>query len=561
MYTKVARTLRELGIDISTDKEVLAKYATDESIFSVTPQMVVIPHTREEVQTIVRTVGEYTKEYPHISLTVRAAGTGLSGGSLNDSIILDSTKLSGMEAFEMTDKGATLRVAPGTYFRDIKAAAEAHDLFFPPFPSSWRLCTIGGMVANNAAGPNSLKYGHTSEFINELEVVMHDGVHHVFKEIDYKELEVELVREDSVGDLYRFMWEKIQADFSGIKKTKPDSSKNSSGYELWDVLQADSVKNFIAGKGTINMVHALCGSQGTIGIVTSITLRLIRKTKESDLLLVPVYDTDKMGDIILKLLKHDPYNIELFDDKSYRLALKHPGFFKQFFVDTKDSYVMFLVRLYTTFFTKLKGKVPAFTLMVKFDGDKESNTNKQVCNVLESLEKDDIKALRIKENAQEDVFWRIRGSSYSLAKLTPEDNRPAAFLEDMVVPPAEIPGFLKSVKEKLDEHGLQYAVHGHGGNGHFHFYPSFDFTNPETPERLYKIAHEFYTLAEKHKGNICGEHNDGIMRTPFMGTIFSEEELELFVAFEHAADPEDIFNPGKKVNPKFDIRGSMRTTN
>ena len=164
MYKKVERSFRDLAIDFSTDEKFLSMYATDESIFSVMPKMVVIPHDADEVQTIVRIVSEYTKEYPEISLTVRAAGTGLSGGSLNDSIIMDMKNLSGMEELVRDgEEGATLRVAPGTYFRDIHALAEKEDLFFPSFPSSWRLCTIGGMVANNAAGPNSLKYGHTSE--------------------------------------------------------------------------------------------------------------------------------------------------------------------------------------------------------------------------------------------------------------------------------------------------------------------------------------------------------------------------------------------------------------
>jgi len=567
MYSKVARTLRELGIDFSTEESVLAKYATDESVFSVMPQMVVIPHSTEEVQKIVRTVAGYTQDYPEISLTVRAAGTGLSGGSLNDSIIMDVKHLSGMEEIVKTENGgATLRVAPGTYFRDIHALVHQEGLDFPVFPSSWRICTMGGMVANNAAGPNSLKYGHTSEFVESLEVVMHDGVLNTFEPISYKKLEQELRRADSVGALYSFMWSKLQSDFDSVKRTKPDSSKNSAGYELWDVLQADSVEAFINGEGTINMIHAFCGAQGTIGIITNITIRLIEKTQESSLLVVPVYEIERLGEIIQTLLKENPYNIELFDDITYRLALKNPGFFKTFFTQVgnqgESTWLGFVYHLYKTYVLGLKMKIPKMTLMVKFDAPSQAEADRSLKGITNKIKgMPGCAAYLVTNKKEEDMFWRIRGSSYSLAKLTPEDNRPAAFLEDMVVAPEHIPAFLASVKEKLEEHKLQYAVHGHGGNGHFHFYPLFDFTDPETPERLYKIAHEFYTLAEEHEGNICGEHNDGIMRTPFLGKIFSDQEIALFEEFEHVADPEDIFNPGKKVNPKFDIRGSMRTTN
>jgi FAD/FMN-containing dehydrogenase len=108
---------------------------------------------------------------------------------------------------------------------------------------------------------------------------------------------------------------------------------------------------------------------------------------------------------------------------------------------------------------------------------------------------------------------------------------------------------------------VKAAVHGHGGNGHFHFYPLLDFTNKTTPMLVMKMAEKFYDTAVKYKGNICGEHNDGIIRTPFLNKMFSKQMLELFKTTEHIFDPDDIFNPGKKVNPRFDIKETMRHTN
>jgi len=564
MYKKVERTLRDLGISFSTDVNTLKKYATDESIFSVMPHMLVTPYNTEEVQKIVRTVALYTKEYPNISLTVRAAGTGLSGGSLNDSIILDITNMTRVGEIEKNENGATLRVAPGVYFKDIQALLETEQLYFPPYPSSWRLCTIGGMVANNAAGPNSLKYGHTSEFIKSLEVVMYDGVVHTFEKINHEQLQQELSRNDSVGELYTYVWNLLQNKTKEVADMKPHSSKNSAGYELWDVLQADSVEDFKKGNGYVNMIHVFCGSQGTIGIVTNIVIRVINMPEKSDLLIVPIYEVNSMGSTIQTLLEHNPYNIELYDDITYKLALKNPSFFKQFFADGKENmtWIGFVMRMYGFFVTQFHGSVPKFTIMVKFDGDTKEETRKQIKETYEHLIARGITKTRIvKDDNQEDVFWRIRGSSYTLAKLTKQANRPAAFLEDIVVPPEEISEFIMSVQEILAQHHLQYAVHGHGGNGHFHFYPLFDFTDSKTPERIFSIAREFYTLAVKHKGNICGEHNDGIMRTPFLRTVFTDSQLEIFKKLEHTADPDDIFNPGKKVNPKFDIKGSIRTIN
>lgn len=567
MYTKVTRSLTQLGVDVFTDSETLQKYATDESVFEVMPKMVVIPHTAQEVQSIVRVVNEYTKDYPEISLTARAAGTGLSGGSLNDSIILDIKELATTSklSFKEGDTHAYLHTGPGVYFRDLQTLVEKEGYSYPPYPSSWRICTIGGMVVNNAAGPNSLKYGHAVEFVESLEVVLHDGVLHRFNAISYEQLQKELQRDDSVGKLYSFVWDELQNNYDLIKDAKPEGSKNTSGYELWDALNADSVEEFKKGNGTLNLVHVFCGSQGTIGIITNIELKLLKMPERSNLLVVPVYDQSKMGEIIQMVLPHDPYNVELYDAKSYKLALKNPGFFKSFFTQVGEQgtigYFGFLWTMYNSFIFRFKAKVPRYTLMIKFDAATKKMTSEQVQAAFDTLKEEKVPVHIISNKHEEDMFWRIRGSSFSLAKLTPEPSRPAAFLEDMVVAPQKIPAFLDDVVAKLDEYKLQYAVHGHGGNGHFHFYPLFDFTDEQTPERLYKIAHEFYSIAQKHDGNICGEHNDGIIRTPFMGQLFSDEALDLFKRFEHAADPGDIFNPGKKVNPKFDIRGSIRSTN
>jgi len=556
MYTKVARTFGELGIEFNTDQQVLSKYAVDESVFSVMPQMVVLPKSTQEVQSIVRTVRDYTKDYPKISLTVRGAGTGLSGGSLNDSIIMDVQHLDNLGKVE----GDFITSGPGRYYRDIHAQLEESGMYFPPYPSSWRICTIGGMVANDAAGPNSLKYGHTSNFVHSLEVVLNDGGLYMVEPLSYTQLQEAIEKGDRLSEIYEFLWSNLETNYEFIKNTKPESSKNTSGYELWDVLKASSLEAFKSGDGTFNAIHAFCGSQGTLGIITNITLQLIEKPQHSDLLIVPIYELDTMGQIIIELLKYKPYNIELFDKRSYELARSHQDFFKDFF-EIKKDFSVFKKNLKRVHRKLFKSKAPQFTLMVLFDAYTQDQANLIAHKALDTVSGKNRRAQLVKHEGMKDVLWRIRGSSYSLAKLTPENDRPAAFLEDIVVPPEQIPTFLEQVQKKLAEYGLSYAVHGHGGNGHFHFYPLFDFTDEKTPERIFTIAQDFYKMAQEFGGNICGEHNDGIMRTPFMPLQFSEPEIELFRRFEHVCDPEDIFNPGKKVNPKFDIRGSIRITN
>lgn len=566
-YQYLINSFRELGVDVSQKQEDILRCSTDESVFEVTPQLVITPHDAQELEQVVRVVRDYrTTHQDDIALTVRAAGTGLSGGSLNDSITVDILRLKRIGEIKPEGENGYLWVEPGTMFKDLDKFAVDKGYFFPPYPSSRDICTIGGMVANNAAGPNSLKYGHTSDFVRSLKVILSDGKEYTIGPKNWQQLERELEQQNALGEIYRFVWNLIEKDFEGVKRIKPDSAKNSAGYELWDVLSAPSTDAFKNGEGEFNLIHIFCGSQGTLGVITDIECKLIPKKERSDLMIIAVHDIKKMGEQIQKLLPYDPYNIEIFDDKTYKLALKNPGFFKSFYNqdDFKTSaYPEFVRTMYWSWIKRFYMKSPKFVLMVKFDGTSSEETNKTMKEAYDMMRGEYGKSVQlITDDTEEDMFWRVRASSYTLAKFQQKNTRPAAFLEDMTVPAEYIPSFLETLQDKLEnEYKVQYAVHGHGGNGHFHFYPLFDFTNPDTPAKIFRMAEDFYTLAEKHKGNICGEHNDGIMRTPFLDKIFSLSELEIFKQLEKTADPLDMWNPGKKVNPKFDIRETIRRRN
>ncbi len=189
-------------------------------------------------------------------------------------------------------------------------------------------------------------------------------------------------------------------------------------------------------------------------------------------------------------------------------------------------------------------------------------TNKtSPAEIVRKISTDKARARIVKNSSEIEMYLQIRRASYTLSKFLDPGKRPAAFLEDMTVPPENLAKFFIEIKRLFKEFNVQSAIHGHGGNGHFHFYPLLDFTSKTTPLLVEKMAEKFYDTAVKYKGNICGEHNDGIMRTPYLYKMFSKQMLDLFKATEHLFDPDDIFNPGKKVNPRFDIKKSIRHTN
>lgn len=543
---------------VSTDKKILDHYSNDESIFTIRPQVVLQPKHQRDVEIAVTVLGKETLRFPALSLTPRAAGTGLGGGSLTDSIVIDvCTHMHDIaEPIVHKKDGVTITCEPGAMWRDVERKLKAKGVYIPSYPASKDICTIGGAVANNAAGPDSLKFGHTADWVASLDVTLYDGKTYTLKPLTYKEYQMLSKKDNAYAKILTHVFTLISENEKVIAAAKPKTSKNSAGYALWDVFDGP-IASFKKGKGTMNLARLICGSQGTIGIITSITLRTEPIRKDTELIVVPLFDLQDAGKVILKALEYDPVNIELFDGLTFNLALKNPDFFRDRLA--KLEYYQVLLSLYTTFHVRYAGKTPEFTLLITLDAHSHKRKERRLVEVLKN--NGGKKARLITNPTDKEMYWQVRRASYSLSKFQDTQKRPAAFLEDMVVPPQNMAKFFMEIKRLLQKYNVTAAVHGHGGNGHLHFYPLLDFENKTTPQLIMKMTEEFFETAVKFGGNLCGEHNDGIIRTPHLSKMFSAKTLDLFKDVEKIFDPEDIFNPGKKVNPHYDIKSSIRTTN
>ncbi len=551
--------LREAGFKgvISSDKKILDKYSTDESIFSIRPQVVIQPKHRADVEVAVRLVATETKRFTSLSLTPRAAGTGLGGGSLTDSIMIDVSRFMTHIGHVETRKGvATFTCEPGAMWRDVERMLKHHDLYLPPAPASKDICTVGGAIANNAAGPDSLRYGHCADWVESMEVTLFDGQTYTIAPLTYKELRALQKKDTAHAIIAREVFSLLEQNEKTIKAAEPKTSKNTAGYALWHVLST-TLANFKKGHGTFDLTRIFSGSQGTIGIITSLTLRAEPIAHHTDLIVVPVFDLLDAGAVIEKALEFNPINIELFDGLTFDLALRNPQFFKDRL--GMLTYYKVMLSMYTTYHIRYARRTPEFTLLITLDRDEKSLETERVVTKLRSHHGKH--ARKVGNPIEREMFWQIRRASYTLSKFQDPEKRPAAFLEDMVVPTKNLSKFFAAVKKLLNKYNVTAAVHGHGGNGHLHFYPLLDFTNKTTPALVMKMTEDFFSAAIALDGNLCGEHNDGIIRTPHLTKIFSAQVIDIFTQLEHAADPDDIFNPGKKVNPRFDVKASIRHTN
>ena len=543
---------------ISTKEERLDAYSYDESIFSIKPQVIIQPASGRDVEIAVKIINEETKLFPTLSLTPRAAGTGLSGGSLTDSIVVDLvTNLNKIDEPKKAKDGVRITVEPGAMFRDVEKVLKRHNVYLPAFPASKDICAIGGCVGNNAAGPDSLNFGHFAESIASLDVVLKDGQTHTIAPLTYPEFKKLTAEKNAYADIATTIFKLIKENEALIKKARPKTTKNSAGYALWDVISS-SVSDFEQGRGSFDLNRLICGSQGTIGIVTGITLKTEPIVTDTALIAVPIFDLGVTGQVILSALKNNPLNVELYDGLTFDLALKNPDFFKTRLPGVQ--YQQVVAALKKTYQIRYQGQIPEFTLLItlKTTGKEDKKPDKIVASMAKEFK---VKAEHIVSPIEIEMYWQVRRASYTLSKFMDKSKRPAAFLEDMTVPTKHIASFFKDIKKLLKKYKVQAAVHGHGGNGHLHFYPLMDFTDEKTPAKITAMAEDFFNTAVKYGGNICGEHNDGIIRTPHLSKLFSKQVLKLFATVEKTFDPEDIFNPGKKVHPRFDIKETMRKIN
>lgn len=540
--------------DISSNKEDLEKFSTDESIFSVRPQIVIAPKNVKDIEIAVKVIDAHTETFPSLSLTARAAGTGLSGGSLTDSVVMDMCKYM-HRIGEYNEAAGTIVIGPGVMFRDAERELKKHGRYLPAFPASKDICSVVGCVGNNAAGPDSLRFGHFAESVASMEVTLRDGNTYTIKPLSRDAFRALIKQNNAYAEIAKSVYDLIKKNEKKLLAAKPKTKKNTAGFPLWSVIST-TVKEFEKGNGTFDLTRIITGSQGTIGIISDVTFRTEPIHDDTVLMTVPVYELEKAGELITHVLQYNPINVELFDGASMELAVENPNFFR----DRVPGFAFyrFLLSLYWTYNFTLKRKAPEFTLLITIDTNETEHSANEI--VAETKKATGLPIKIANGAVKRDMFWQIRRASYTLSKLQDTTKRPAAFLEDMTVPPEHISAFFSDIKKLLKKHKVQAAVHGHGGNGHLHFYPLLDFTEDQG-DKVEAMAEDFFKTAIKYKGNICGEHNDGIIRTPHLGKLYSKHVLELFKETEAIFDPKDIFNPGKKVNPRYDIKLYLRKNN
>lgn len=525
--------------EVDETPEVLEKFSRDTSLFKVRPAVVVRPEGAEDIKSLVRYATEKKQSGIQVSLTARAAGTDMSGGVLTNSILLDTT--AHMNKF--LEMGADYAVAePGMYFRDFDAKTKEKNLEMPGYPASRNLAAIGGMVGNNAGGEKNLKLGKTARYVEELDVVLSDGNVHTLKKLEGEELTAKFAEQSFEGTLYRGVATILKNNKKTIEEHKPQVEKNSAGYALWDIGD---------GVNSLNLARLMVGSQGTLGITTKIRFGLVRPRPHSAMVVIFLKGFVDSGPVIPQVLKHAPDSFESYDEYTFKLAVKY---FPEFAAQMKAGIIRLGLEFIPEMWMLLTGGIPKLVLLVEFRSDSQEEALKKAEALALELKGLHTNAqVRVMKNARaSEKYWTVRRESFSLLRKKIRNMRTAPFIDDFVVPPLSMPEFLPKLTSILKEYDIIYTIAGHVGDGNYHVLPLIDPKRPDMRKIIEELSDRVYKLVLEYHGSISGEHNDGLIRTPYVERMFGSDMYKLFGEVKNLFDPLGIFNPGKKVGLTFE---------
>lgn len=518
------------------DPEVLEIYSKDASIFKVKPQVVVFPKDSADISTLVK----ICIQNPGYSLTPRAAATCMSGGAINESIILDMTKYFN-HVISVTENSAVTQ--PGVFYRDFEKETLKKGAILPCYTSSRELCTVGGMVGNNSAGEKSLSYGQTEKYVLRIKAVLSDGNEYEFYSLNKAALDKKCRQNDFEGVLYKQISELVFNNLEIIKEAEPKTSKNSTGYYLWKVWDGE---NF-------DMTKLLVGSQGTLGIVTEIGFKLVKPMQNTAMLEIELDSLDNLDEVVNKVLQFKPESFECFDEATLKTSLKYlPDLEKEF---KKIHGMAVYYKFFPYFVEMLMGKLPKLVLIAEFASDNPGIPAAQAKSANETLAEMKLSSRVVLSN-EEEKYWIIRRNSFNILRHHSGNKlRTAPFIDDIIVAPAVLPQFLPKLQAILNEFKgkIIYTIAGHIGNGNFHIIPLMDFSNPKIVEIIPELSRKVFDLVIEYRGSIAAEHNDGMVRGVYLEKMYGARITELFRHVKQIFDPKNIFNPHKKTDASFEF--------
>ncbi len=500
--------------EVSTEKDTRDFFSTDGSVFKVTPSAVVYPQNEADVVETVTLAARSAAAGQLVPITARGKGTDQGGAALGEGLMLVFPAHMN-HYFTMTK--TTVTVQPGMVYKDLQHLLHSHGRFLPPYPASIDFATIGGAVANNSAGEKTVKYGSTRDYVESLRVVLANGDVIETGRLSAKELRKKQQQTDFEGHIYRNVDYLIEENWDALAEAYPQVSKNSAGYDLWHVKGPD---------GSFDLGQLIVGSQGTLGVVTEITLRHMPYNPDTHLIVGYFETMEAAAQAVELIMPLKPSALEVVDHNLLEFLAEHdPDQIKGVLPD----------------------KMPGIVLLVQFDDEKSRQQVSKTKKVMKVFEKTAFAARVATDPAEQTKLWKIRRGAAAIIWKFRGAKKALPIIEDGVVPLEQMPRFLEQVYKLFDKYKLDIAVWGHAGNANFHLQPFMNLASQVDRKRMFELMNDFYRMVIDMGGSTCGEHNDGRLRAPYLKRLYGEQLYGTFEDVKNVFDPLGILNPGVKI--------------
>lgn len=515
--------LRDFAGDISTRGGDRTVMATDNSIYQVTPQVVLYPRNRDDLVRIAKLLAQ--DRFAGIHVAPRGGGTGTNGQSLTDGIVVDLSRHMN-RVLEIDVAARRVRVEPGVVKDQLNAALAPHGLFFAPELSTSNRATIGGMISTDASGQGSCLYGKTRDHVLGLTMVLADGS--VFRSGPLSRDELDRAcRQPGLGGKVCNALDRIETENADlIARTFPRLNRCLTGYDLAHLRLPD---------GGLDLNAVLCGSEGTLGFIAQAELNVVPIPACSAVATVRYDSFDAALRDAQVLMGFGPASIETVDEHVLALA--------------QEDAVWASVEV---FFPEDPQGLAKGVNLVEFTGESQE----QVERALDALEEGTRRAPNparrgytlARGREETNRLWDMRKRAVGLLGNMRGDRRPVAFVEDTAVPPEHLADYIAEFRALLDRHRLAYGMFGHVDAGVLHVRPALDMREAGTEALVREITEEVVALTKRYGGLLWGEHGKGV-RSEFSPAFFGPL-YPAIQAVKGAFDPRNQFNPGKIAAPE-----------
>ncbi len=528
---KVAHYLQEhLVGEVMTGDDARRYFATDGSVFSLAPSIIVYPRSESDVRKAARFTWQLAERGRVIPIIARGSGTNLTGAAIGSGIMLVFPAHMN-RILEFDSKSGNVVIEPGINYGKLQQTLHTHNRFLPPFPASFEYSTVGGAIAINSSGEKTVKYGSTRQYIKHLRVVLANGEVIETSRISKRELNKKLGIATFEGEIYRALDALLEENHDLIKGLAPNTTKNTAGYALDKVKQKD---------GSFDLTPLLVGSEGTLGIITEATIETEPHNPNTTLIAALVDDIQVAEQVLWDIRKFSdmPSAIEMVDE--HLLA----------FVQQHNPNVLRGI---------IEPPLPKVVLLVEFDNQSERIQKRLAKKVQKILSKYQVPFRVETDPGKKDELWKIRHSAAAVITHNEGNLRAVPILDDGIVPVERFADYLNGIYELFERHKIRPAVWGHAGDANLHVRPLLDLSQVGDRQKAFKLMDEYYKMVIDMGGSVGGEHGDGRLRGPYLPQLFGSEVYQLFQKVKQIFDPYGILNPGVKVDVKLeDIKPLLR---